>query len=63
MKQRVEGIIENLRESGDLDDRILDAYNRERESNPEVRKLERALETQVRRWLAEAEAGLSGGGR
>ena len=63
MKQRLEGIIENLRESGDLDDRILDAYNRERESNPEVRELERALETQVRRWLAEAEAGLSGGGR
>lgn len=56
LRQRIaEGL-----ESGDgLADRIIDAYRRERDSNPDLRELERELDVRVRRWLEEAEERLA----
>jgi penicillin-binding protein 1A len=59
LKQQLAEIVENIEGAGDIGDQILEAYKRERESNPELRELEAELEIRVHRWLSEVEADLN----
>ena len=54
LKERIAEGLESLRD-GDSADGLLDAYRRERESNPDLEALERELEVRIRRWIDAAE--------
>jgi len=54
LKERVRRHIEELEDSEWVDDRIIDAFRREWESNPELRAFERSINRQIERWLADS---------
>lgn len=54
LKERVRRHIEELEDSEWVDDRIIDAYRREWESDPELRAFERSINRQIERWLADS---------
>jgi penicillin-binding protein 1A len=59
LKQRIAEGLQTTLDDGRLDDRLLEAYRRERESNPDLQQLERELDGRIRRWIDEAERRIS----